>query len=238
MSTDSKIHLKNQLLAALTDEENERLAPHLKLVSLTAGEVLKDADEPARYVYFPLEAVISIITLMEDGTTIEVGIVGFEGLAGLSALLGGGTTPNQFIVQVEGTALRIKGVTLAEEFRRAGKLQDLVHKYIQLTITQISQSAACNHVHKIEERLCRWLLMMHDRAGSGFFPHTQEFLSHMLGASRPMVSLAASALQKAGLIRYSRGNITILDRTGLEEATCECYMRVKRESDRLRMELK
>src|SRR5918912_2006873 len=238
MSSHTKAYLKNQLLAALTDEETERLQPHLKLVTLTAGEVLNDADEPARYVYFPLEAVISIITIVEDGTTIEVGIVGFEGLAGLSALLGGGTTPNQFIVQVEGTALRIKGDVLAEEFRRGGNLQEFVHKYTQLTITQISQSAACNHVHKIEERLCRWLLMMHDRAESGYFSHTQEFLSRMLGASRPVVTLAAGALQKAGLIRYSRGNITILDREGIEEATCECYLRVKREYDRFLMELK
>lgn len=225
--------LQNKLLAALSAADYERLAPHLQTVSLKVGEVLKDADEPAFDVYFPVDSVISLITLMEDGMTVEAGVVGREGVAGLSAFLGGGSTPNQHIVQAPGTALKIRGSKLAEEFSKGGRLQELLHRYVLATLIQISQSVACNRIHSTEERLCRWLLMMNDRVDSGYFPHTQEFLSRMLGVARPIVTLTAGALQKAGWIKYSRGNITILDRQGLESATCECYAKVSQEFDRL-----
>ncbi len=226
--------IQNKLLSALSEADYLRLAPHFQTVSLEVGEVLKDADEPAFDVYFPVDSVISLITLMEDGMTVEAGVVGREGVVGLSAFLGGGSTPNQHVVQAPGTALKIRGSTVAEEFRRGGKLQELLHRYVLATIIQISQSVACNRIHSTEERLCRWLLMMkNDRVDSGYFPHTQEFLSRMLGVARPIVTLTAGALQKAGWIKYSRGNITILNRKGLESATCECYARVTQEFERL-----
>jgi len=227
------VKLGNKLLSNLPEADYERLAAHLQPVSLEVGEVLKDADEPAFNAYFPLDSVISLITLMEDGMTVEAGVVGREGVVGLSSFLGGGSTPNQHMVQVPGTALKIRGSKLAEEFSGGGKLQELLHKYVLATIIQISQSVACNRIHSTEERLCRWLLMMNDRVDTGYFPHTQEFLSRMLGAARPIVTLTAGALQKAGWIKYSRGNITILDRKGLESAACECYARVTQEFDRL-----
>lgn len=232
-TTPHNTDIHNKLLLSLPDAEYERLAPHLQTVNLVVGEVLKDADEPAFHAYFPVDCVISLITLMEDGMTVEAGVVGREGVVGLSTFLGGGSTPNQHVVQAPGAALKIRGSRLAEEFSRGGKLQSLLHRYTLATIIQISQSVACNRIHSTEERLCRWLLMMDDRVDSGYFPHTQEFLSRMLGVARPIVTLTAGALQKAGWIKYSRGNIRILDRKGLESATCECYARVKQEFDRL-----
>lgn len=229
----SQTRVKNLLLAALPPVEFERLAPHLKCVTLRVGEILKAADEPALDVYFPLDAVISLITVMENCMTLECGVVGREGVTGLSAFLGGGPTPNQQLGQVPGKALKLPGSILAHEYKRGGRLHELLSTYILATIIQISQSAACNRIHSAEERLCRWLLMMSDRANKVYFPHTQEFLAQMLGAARPVVTTAAGALQKAGLIKYSRGNLTILNRTGLESASCECYARVAVEFDRL-----
>lgn len=228
-----KKEIQNKLLLALPEIEYERLGPHFQTVTLSVGEVLKEADEPALHAYFPIDSVISLITVMEDGMTVEAGVVGREGVVGLSTFLGGGCTPNQHVVQAPGAALKIRGSKLAEEFSRGGKLQQLLLRYVLATIAQISQSVACNRIHSTEERLCRWLLMMNDRVDSGYFPHTQEFLSRMLGVARPIVTLTAGALQKAGWIKYSRGNITILDRDGLESATCECYGRVKHEFERL-----
>ncbi len=225
--------VENFLLSALPPVEFKRLAPHLKCVTLRVGQILKEGDEPARDVYFPLDAVISLITLMENGMTLECGIVGREGVAGLSAFLGGGSTPNQHLVQVPGTALKLPGSILAHEFKRGGRLQELLSAYTLATLIQISQSVACNRTHSAEQRLCRWLLTMNDRADTDFFPHTQEFLSQMLGAARPVVTTTAGALQKAGLIKYSRGNLTILNRRGLESASCECYAKVTAEFERL-----
>ncbi len=225
--------VENLLLGALPPVELKRLTPHLKCVTLRVGEILKEADEPAIDVYFPLDAVISLITVMENGVTLECGIVGREGIAGISAFLGGGPTPNQQLVQVPGTALKLPGSVIAQEFKRGGRLQELLSRYTLATIIQISQSVACNRVHSAEERLCRWLLMMNDRSDTVFFPHTQEFLAQMLGAARPVVTITAGALQKAGLIKYSRGNLTILNRSGLESASCECYAKVAGEFDRL-----
>jgi len=229
----SQTRVENFLLGALPPVEFKRLAPRLKCVTLRVGQILKEADEPAVDVYFPLDAVISLITVMENGMTVECGIVGREGVAGLSAFLGGGSTPNQQLVQVPGTALKLPGSILAHEFKRGGRLQELLSTYTLATIIQISQSVACNRIHSAEERLCRWLLMMNDRADTVFFPHTQEFLAQMLGAARPVVTTTAGALQKAGLIKYSRGNLTIMNRRGLESASCECYAKVTTEFERL-----
>jgi CRP-like cAMP-binding protein len=229
----SQTLVENLILGALPPVEFKRLAPHLKCVTLRVGDVLKEADEPALDVYFPLDAVISLITVMENGMTLECGIVGREGVAGISAFLGGGSTPNQQLVQVPGTALKLTASVLAHEFKRGGRLQELLSTYTLATIIQISQSVACNRIHNAEERLCRWLLMMNDRSDTVFFPHTQEFLAQMLGAARPVVTTTAGALQKAGLIKYSRGNLTIMNRSGLESASCECYAKVAAEFDRL-----
>lgn len=225
--------LQNCLLTALPESEFVRLAPHLRSVSLSVGQILKEAGETALHAYFPLDAVISLITVMENGMTVECGVVGKEGVVGLSTFLGNGATPNQHIVQVPGSALKVPGSVMAQEFQRGGKLHELLNRFTLATIIQISQSVACNRIHTAEERLCRWLLMMNDRAEIDYFPHTQEFLSRMLGAARPVVTLTAGALQKAGLIKYSRGNLTILNRPGLESITCECYAKVTAEFDLL-----
>jgi CRP-like cAMP-binding protein len=217
-TTDSVSKKENLLLSSLPESELARLSPHLRPVSLSVGEILKEADETALEAYFPLDSVISLITVMENGMTIECGVVGREGIVGLSTFLGGGATPNQHIVQ---------------EFQRGEKLHELLNKFTLATIIQISQSVACNRIHTAEERLCRWLLMMSDRGQTDYFPQTQEFLSRMLGAARPVVTLTAGALQKAGLIKYSRGNLTILDRQGLEAKTCECYAKVVTQCARL-----
>lgn len=192
--------LQNSLLRAPPESEFARLAPHLRSVPLSVGEILKEAGETALHAYFPLDAVISLITVMENGMTVECGVVGKEGVVGLSTFLGDGVTPNQHIVQVPGTALRLPGSVLAQEFRRGGKLYELLSRFTLATIIQISQSVACNRIHTAEERLSRWLLMMNDFSQVDYFPHTQEFLSRMLGAARPVVTLTAGALQKAGLI--------------------------------------
>lgn len=232
-TTDSVSKKENLLLSSLPESELARLSPHLRPVSLSVGEILKEADETALEAYFPLDSVISLITVMENGMTIECGVVGREGIVGLSTFLGGGATPNQHIVQVPGNALKLAGPILAQEFQRGEKLHELLNKFTLATIIQISQSVACNRIHTAEERLCRWLLMMSDRGQTDYFPQTQEFLSRMLGAARPVVTLTAGALQKAGLIKYSRGNLTILDRQGLEAKTCECYAKVVTQCARL-----
>ncbi len=232
-STASVVQKENLLLRSLPESEFTRIAPHLRSVSLSVGEILKEADETADDAYFPIDSVISLITVMENGMTVECGVVGKEGVVGLSTFLGAGATPNQHIVQVPGTALKLAGTIMANEFQRGEKLQELLSRFTLATIIQISQSVACNRIHTAEERLCRWLLMMNDRGQTDYFPQTQEFLSRMLGAARPVVTLTAGALQKAGLIKYSRGNLTILDRQGLEAKACECYAKVVSQCNRL-----
>lgn len=231
--TATVAYKENLLLRSLPESEFARIAPHLRPVSLSVGEILKEADETADDAYFPIDCVISLITVMENGMTVECGVVGKEGVVGLSTFLGGGATPNQHIVQVPGMTLKLSGAILANEFQRGEKLQELLSKFTLATIIQISQSVACNRIHTAEERLCRWLLMMSDRGQTEYFPQTQEFLSRMLGAARPVVTLTAGALQKAGLIKYSRGNLTILDRPGLETKACECYAKVVSQCNRL-----
>jgi CRP-like cAMP-binding protein len=185
------------------------------------------------YLYFPTSSIVSLVYILEDGSTVEMRLAGNEGVVEISLFMEGETTPNRGIVQVAGGALRMKVKILQEEFKRGGALQLLLLRYTQALITQISQTAVCNRRHSLEQRLCRWLLMCHDRVKSNELLMTQEFIFNMLGGRRESVTVAACHLQDAGLIHYSRGHITILDRRGLEGAVCECYRVVKNEFDRL-----
>jgi len=225
--------LKNQLLAALPVAEYERLLPNLTHVSLSLKEILCQAGDQMKYAYFPLSGMISMLSILVDDASVEVGVIGHEGMLGLPIFLGSGIAPNQAIVQVADGAMRIKADILRAEFQRAGPLQALLLRYTQAFFTQVSQSAACNRLHTLDQRLCRWLLVVHDRMESDHFLLTQEFISHMLGMRRSGVSEAANILQQAGLIHYSHGKIHILDRPGLESASCECYQIVKEMSARL-----
>lgn len=217
----------NALLSALPREEYERLSPHLELVRLTPGKILYNAGDAVRHAYFPKGGMICLLSTTEDGRTIEVGVIGNEGMVGIPIVLRSGGAPYQVMVQLAGNALRISGNALREEFNRGGKLQDLLLRYTHALLVQVAQSAACNSFHTVKERLCRWLLVSRDRVQTDTIHLTQEFLSHMLGVQRTSVTQIASALQKEGLIRHSRGRITILDRRGLEVASCECYRRVR-----------
>lgn len=230
---DPQVLIENRLLLALPSEEYERLLPHLENVSLTFKEVLYAPREPMQYVYFPNHGVVSLLTSLSDNTVAEVGLVGNEGMVGVPVFLGVDTTPFKAIVQLSGDAMRMKKDVFKASLNQDTVLHFLLQRYTQALMIQISQSAACNWHHSVEERCCRWLLMTHDRAKTDQFPLTQEFLSKMLAVRRASVTVVAGTLQKAGLIRYSRGQMTILDRLGLEETTCECYMLVKQEFDRL-----
>ncbi|MBF2018887.1 MAG: Crp/Fnr family transcriptional regulator [Hydrococcus sp. C42_A2020_068] len=223
----------NQLLAALPRSEYQRLAPHLQLVSLSAGQVLYEPGETISEVYFPNRAMISLVSIMEDGSTTEVGLVGNEGMVGLPVFLGGEFTTNCAIVQIPDGAMKLDANVLKEEFHRGGELQRRLLLYTQALLTQVSQSAACNRQHTIEERLARWLLSVQDCIQKHEFPLTQEFIANMLGIRRSGVTVAAATLQRAGMIRYSRGKITIMDRENLEAAACECYRLVQSELMRL-----
>lgn len=217
---------ENHLLDSLSDEEYERLAPHFEPVPLILTQILFRPEERIQYAYFPTTAIISLLTDLEDGSGMEVGLVGREGMAGVSAILGGAET-KVATVQGTGAALRIRVEPLQEEFRRGGELQTSLLGYTHALMTQISQSVVCNARHQIEGRLARWLLMYHDRWQRDDFQLTHEFLAAMLGVRRAGVSMVANRLQKKGFIRYRRGHFTILDRKGLEDFACECYPIVK-----------
>jgi CRP-like cAMP-binding protein len=230
MSASQPPSSKNHLLAALVVEEYERLAPHLQTVQLSLGEVLFRPEEQVRHAYFPTNAIVSLLTDLADGSGMEVGLVGREGLVGISVILGGVET-KVATVQGRGEAMRIEGARLREEFHRGGQLQRGLLLYTHALMTQISQSVVCNARHMVEGRLARWLLMYHDRSDSNEFELTQEFMAHMLGVRRPSISEIAQRLQEMGFIRYHRGHITILDRDGLEGFVCECYPVVKEKFD-------
>lgn len=224
---------KNRLLAALPVEAYQRLVPHLEFVSLQVGQVIYEPGEPFSHVYFPHKAMVSLVSMMEDGTTIEVGLVGQEGMLGIPVLLGGGTTTNKALVQVAESGMRMKADVLKSEFNRGGVLQSLLLRYMQALFTQVSQIAACNGLHSLEERFARWLLSVQCCLQSDELPLTQEFISQMLGVRRSGVTVAASTLSQAGMIRYSRGKITILNQEDLEATSCECYKVIKNEFSRL-----
>lgn len=223
----------NRLLGALPAEDYQRLLPDLKPVTFSLGEVIYESQGQMEYVYFPTTSHVSLLYTMIDGSTAEVGLVGNEGLVGIALFMGGDTTPNRAIVQGTGEAFIMSASAMQEEFKRGGAFQILLLRYTQTLITQISQTAVCNRLHSTEQRLCRWLLMTHDRAHRDDLQMTHEFISNMLGIQREAVSLAAHRLQDKGVISYARGHIKILDRQTLEKCACECYQVVKAEHDRL-----
>ncbi|MCC5601535.1 Crp/Fnr family transcriptional regulator [Nostoc favosum] len=225
--------MKNQLLAALPSKEYSRLVAYMEVVPLELKQNLYLRNQPIEYVYFLNYGVASMLTVLTDGSAIEVATVGNEGMVGLPVFLGADRIPGECFIQVPGYGLRMRVDTFKTHVTASSPLHDLLQRYTQALFNQIAQSAACNRLHSIEERLCRWLLMTADRVETGTFPLTQEFLSKMLGVNRSSVSLSASILQKAGLIEYIRGQMTILDRSGLEATTCECYQVVKAEFERL-----
>ncbi len=221
---------RNHILAALPRDEYERLAPHLEPVTLELSQVLFMPDDEISYVYFPLTTIISLLTDLEDGTGMEVGLVGREGMVGISAILGG-TETKVATVQGTGEAMRLSADRLREEFRRGGALQPPLLRYTHALMTQISQSVVCNARHGIEGRFARWLLMYQDRMDGDEFELTHEFMANMLGVRRAGISEIANSLQERGLIQYQRGHIRILDRKGLKDLTCECYGVVKEKFD-------
>ncbi len=225
--------VENRLLAALPSEVKARLKPNLERVSLPFKEVLYEYRELIKYVYFPINAVVSVLTIVEEGTLAEVSLVGNEGMVGLSVFLGIEATPFKVIVQVPGEAIRMKADIFKDLVNSDSPLHGLLLRYTHALMFQIAQSAVCNPLHSVEQRCCRWLLMIRDRVHSDQFPLTHEFLSQMLGVRRASVTVVAGMLQKAGLIRYSRGQMTILDCPGLEAVSCQCYRLVKEEEDRL-----
>jgi CRP-like cAMP-binding protein len=229
----SQIPQQNHLLAALPASDYERLAPHLELIPLKLGEVLYEPGVQLRYVYFPTTSIVSLLYVMEDGASAEIAIVGNEGILGISLFMGGETTPSRAVVQSAGYGYRLKAQLLKDEFQRFGPMLHLLLRYTQALITQMAQTAVCNRHHSVDQQLCRWLLLSLDRLESNELSMTQELIANMLGVRREGVTEAAGKLQDAGLIRYRRGRITVLDRRGLEARSCECYQVVKKELDRL-----
>jgi CRP-like cAMP-binding protein len=225
--------IANQLLTALPTDERKRLLPDLEHVPLTIGDVLYSPDDSIRYVYFPNNGVVSIINTLGSRLSIEVGMVGKEGMVGIPVFLGVDAAINQAVVQVPGEAVRIAADSFREAAKRDGPFHDLLHRYTYALLTQMSLSIACNRFHNVEKRFARWLLVIHDRVDGDEFSLTQEYVSRMLGAHRPHVTTAARALQRAGLIHYRRGKIAILNRQGLEKASCDCYRDGKEKFDGL-----
>ena len=221
----------NRLLSTLPKNEYERLLPKLKTVNLVLGEELYEPGEAIKYVYFPNDSIISLISELSGTALLEVGMVGNEGMAGLPVFMGVSASSTRALVQGSGTAMRMSSAAVRREANRLGSLHHLLHRYSHSLLTQVSQSSACNRFHLVNARLARWLLMTNDRLGVEEFPLTQEFLSSMLGVRREGVSKAAGALQAASLIRYSRGMITLLNRRGLEAKSCGCYTIIKAETD-------
>lgn len=233
MFTQTQVRTGNRLLASLPGDEYQRLVPHLEQVTVRLTEILFAPDDVLKYVYFPETCIISLLTDLSDGYGIEVGLVGNEGMAGISVVLGMERGSKVATVQGAGTLLRLKSSVLREETARGGALQMRLLRYAHALMSQISQSVVCNIRHPIEGRLARWLLMYHDRAERDEFKLTHEFIANMLGIRRAGVSQVANKLKSVGLIDYYRGSIKILDRKGLEDSTCECYPVVKAEYDKL-----
>jgi CRP-like cAMP-binding protein len=224
---------KNQLLAALSTEARERIFPHLKPVPMPLGKVLYEPGDTLRHVYFPVNSIVSLLYVLEDGASAEISVVGNEGLIGIALFMGGETTPSRAIVQSAGHAYRLIGQKLKDEFHRNGEMQLLLLRYTQALLTQMAQTAVCNRHHSVDKQLCRWLLLSLDRLDSNQLVMTQELIANMLGVRREGVTEAAGKLQKLGVIEYTRGKITVLDRPELERLCCECYAVVKKETDRL-----
>lgn len=224
---------QNRLLRALASEQRDRLYPHLELVALPLGRVLHDAGDLIRHVYFPVDAIVSLQYVMEDGCSAEIAVVGREGIVGIAAFMGGETSSSRAVVQSAGWAFRLATRRILDEFHRYGRLHDVLLRYTQSLLTQAAQTAACNRHHTVDQQLCRLLLMSDDRLPSSHLAMTQERIASLLGVRREGITEAAGKLQKRGIIKYRRGHITILDRPALEKLCCECYSVVRQECDRL-----
>jgi CRP-like cAMP-binding protein len=223
----------NHILNTLPADERERLFPHLQITSMPLGMVLYESGERLRHIYFPADCIVSLLYVMKDGASAEIAVVGNEGAIGVSLFMGGETTPSRAIVQSAGSAYRLDRKRLKLEFDRHGQMLHMLLRYTQSLITQMAQTAVCNRHHSVNQQLCRWLLLSLDRLQSNDLRMTQELIANMLGVRREGVTAAAGELQKAGVIRYRRGRITVLDRPKLEQLSCECYSVVKAETDRL-----
>jgi CRP-like cAMP-binding protein len=221
----------NRLLAAMKADSRARIEPHMEPVVLKLGEIVCEAGGLLKHAYFPQGAVLSLLTVLENGSAIETANIGREGAFGLFAAMYSRVSFNRCLVQFEGGIVRCPIELLQSEFKHSDHVRDLFVSYSETLLSQVQQTVACNAMHTTEERICRWLLMMHDRAEGEALPYTHEFLSHMLGANRKSVTLAAQSLQTAGLISYHRGKIQVIDRAGLEKASCECYAIVKERFD-------
>ena len=224
---------QNHILAALPTAERERLFSHLKLVTLPLGAVLYEAGDTLRYIYFPTDSIVSLLYVLENGSSAETCVVGNEGVIGVALFMGGETTTNRAIVQSAGSAYRLSGRRLKQEFEHQGETMHILLRYTQALITQMAQTAVCNRHHTVDQQLCRWLLLSLDRLPNNNLTMTQELIANMLGVRREGVTDAAGKLQKLGVITYSHGTIRVLDRPRLEQLSCECYGVVKRETDRL-----
>jgi CRP-like cAMP-binding protein len=231
----AKLHsvAKSHFLSQLPREDQQRLLLALQPAQFGLGDTIYDVGQSPNFIYFPTTCIVSLVYTMGNGMTAEMGLVGNEGAVGIALFMGGDTMPNRATVLMAGHAMKMRARLLQEEFKRGGSLQLHLLRYIQALITQIAQTAVCNRLHSVEQRLCRWLLLCHDRARADDLLMTQELIADMLGGRRQSVSVAAGRLQDAGLIYYSRGHIRVLDRTALEAASCECYQVVKAEFDRL-----
>jgi CRP-like cAMP-binding protein len=234
-SSSSPLHnpSQNHLLAALPAADFERLAPNLEFVPMLLGDILYEPGGQMQHAYFPTTAIVSLHYVMETGASAESAGVGNEGVVGISLFMGGNTTPSSAVVQTAGHGYRLAGRLLKQEFSRGGLMQSLLLRYTQALITQMSQTAACNRHHSVEQQLCRWLLLTLDRMPTNDLVMTQELVASMLGVRREGITQAAGSLQEAGIIRYRRGHISVIDRSGLEARACECYAVVKQELDRL-----
>ncbi|MDN0077741.1 Crp/Fnr family transcriptional regulator [Crenobacter sp. SG2303] len=231
--SESPLPRQNHLLAALPADVLERLLPYLELVPLPLGTVLYESGDALHYVFFPTDSIVSLLYVMESGSSAEISVVGNEGLVGIAVFMGGESTPSRAIVQSAGQAFRLAGQRFKDEVSRHTELLQLMLHYTQALITQMAQTAVCNRHHSIDQQLCRWLLLSLDRLPSNQLTMTQELIANMLGVRREGVTDAAGKLQKLGVIEYSRGHITVLDRPKLEQLCCECYAVVKKETDRL-----
>jgi CRP-like cAMP-binding protein len=225
---------QNQILNALPAAAQERLFPHLALVEMPLGKALYESGDELRHIYFPTDSIVSLLYVLKDGASAEIAVVGNDGAIGVALFMGGETTTNRAIVQSAGSAYRLSGIRLKEEFARHTEMLHILLRYTQALITQMAQTAVCNRHHSVDQQLCRWLLLSLDRLASNELTMTQELIANMLGVRREGVTEAAGKLQKLGVITYSRGHIAVVDRTRLEELCCECYGVVKTETDRLR----
>jgi CRP-like cAMP-binding protein len=222
-------NIRNEILMRLNQEDLDRLRPEFTETSLAIKQRIYEQGKRIDYAYFPESGVISVVKRLDDGSVVETATIGNEGMAGLPAVFGVETSASRALCQIPGRALRLKAETVLSERRRGGEFGELLLRFANATLALLDQGVACNRAHSLEERMCRWLLMTHDRVGADSFPMTQEFLAQMLGVRRPTVNVAGTSLQRAGLIHYVRGKITIVDRKGLEDGSCECYSHVRAE---------